>query len=698
VYEEVFLILDRAQKERSRSTPTRCDLALNLGNQGVFDLATTMHRLAIAVEEETPSAETGAGERTPQNEWIRDNPLLRPSSSKQKGKGKPKEYPLEAYELVLEEEDVGATRSGKANINGDEAIWALSCFLYDVDRIRKYCGLVWSSVVPDGLTSRITAAYVTNHAVHLTKQLEYDLLIDFPQFKNVHETQTMLFAQLSEYISVSLHSVYDLQEQLMINTWNALSGFGSILAENPIPIMKDGHFGYFNPSANRQSMSPGEKSRENACILLNYLPDLVMLDRNKISGILMGDHGLTKEFWTFLKDKSRPTSWTLLFCCQIFLEIVHARRRYLHLDVSAMRALEQKVCRELDDFMSDGVTYDDNMNPTKLEITAVQPKIHYWLGTDPLTKFKLDNKFDKLSKQACQMDSLWLMNPWLVANCITEAHMHLFRLGVGAAGSGGFVQSAMFLWNMLRQTGHLPRSESVSALVNLGKATTTSKEHVLVLDHLIDVYGDMVFSGPPPKDNFMNRFDLMLGVRPEAFAKNQRKYRRTVAVSRAHNETGRGMHPGISISYLMHDDKYAPKANLLESIINQASPALHPLAATRQIIDSELGQADSDDVRGLRGPMINLNMFKIHRLCVRLFMALEDALRQNLEEIFSVPYETLVKSQIQLPMITAYITATAEMTKDRGMDPTLLKKAGDVVYRILGTKEVAFYLMTEGAG
>jgi hypothetical protein len=300
-----------------------------------------------------------------------------------------------------------------------------------------------------------------------------------------------------------------------------------------------------------------------------------------------------------------------------------------------MRALERKVFRELDDFMSDGVTYDDNMNATKFEITAVQPKIHYWLGTDPLTQYKLDHKFDKLSKQACQKDSLWLMNPWLVANCITEAHIRLFALGVGAAGSGGFVQSAMFLWNMLRQTGHLPRAESEpgSALVNLGDSTTTSKQHVLLLDHLIDVFGDMVFSGPPPKDNFMNRFDLMLGVRPEAFAKNQRKHKRTVTASRAHNETGRGMHPNISIACLMHDDNYAPKANLLESIINQTSPGLHPLVATRQLIDSELGQAKDGNVRGLRGPMINLNMFKVHRLCVRLFIALEDALRQNLEEL-----------------------------------------------------------------
>jgi hypothetical protein len=57
-----------------------------------------------------------------------------------------------------------------------------------------------------------------------------------------------------------------------------------------------------------------------------------------------------------------------------------------------------------------------------------------------------------------------------------------------------------------------------------------------------------------------------------------------------------------------------------------------------------------------------------------------------------------VESQIKLPMVTAYITATAEMSKDRKMDRTLLKKAGDVVRRILGTKEVGFYLMTEDAG
>jgi len=126
-------------------------------------------------------------------------------------------------------------------------------------------------------------------------------------------------------------------------------------------------------------------------------------------------------------DASRPRSWTLLFCCQMLLDCVHARRRFLRADLSAMRTLARELGEEADRFLGDGMTYDmDIMEGPKRMCHITRGRVVFWAETDPLMEFKVTNGVDKLSAQATQRDSL---------------------------GAGGFVQSAMHLWNMLKWTG-----------------------------------------------------------------------------------------------------------------------------------------------------------------------------------------------------------------------------------------------------
>jgi len=191
----------------------------------------------------------------------------------------------------------------------------------------------------------------------------------------------------------------------------------------------------------------------------------------------------------------------------------------------------------------------------------------------------------------------------------------------------------------------------------------------------------------------------MLGVRPEAFAREKRGTKKTAkpALYRASNEAGRGVLPEVSDAWRLHDNKYVLHQDKFRA--GKVSSTMHSLERVRRIVESELGQGDvEDDGLARGGPLLNLNVLKIHQLCVRVFSELQ-ALRPEFERVYPfLQYDGLIPTQIQWPMITGWIARSVEVTQDGKLDRRLLLKAGEIVQRVLGTKETTFYVMHEESG
>ncbi|KDR80061.1 hypothetical protein GALMADRAFT_1177275 [Galerina marginata CBS 339.88] len=313
-----------------------------------------------------------------------------------------------------------------------------------------------------------------------------------------------------------------------------------------------------------------------------------------------------------------------------------------------------------------------------------------WLGSDPVMVLKFQHGFE-CSEQASQKDSLWLQNSWLTANAISEATMDYFYAGTAVVGAGGFVQSAIQLWHMLKTTGYLVLPLTTTLVA---ENSSLMKEDILLFDHLLDVFGEEVFSGPPPKSGFLKQWDLMMGVRPEEFARGKRQYKKTVTEPlrpRAHNEAGRGILATVSELWNLHEGNYfSSKTKLAPD-----NRCRHSLTATLDLVNSELGQSTitqlGSETIHQRGPLLNLNLLKIHRLCFRIFAELEPILRPDIERIIDKPLE---HTQVNWPYLTGWIARTERIPRNNGMpDPVLLRKAAEVVGRLAGSKELGFFLM-----
>jgi len=198
---------------------------------------------------------------------------------------------------------------------------------------------------------------------------------------------------------------------------------------------------------------------------------------------LLGSQGLVSDFKQFCKKgKTRTVTWALVFACQMQANSIQARRRYLDYDLQAMRNLGDAVLQDYHHYQTGGIFYGENMSKVaKLFVEYAATTIENWVSEDLVTAMKLRHDWDKL-KQATHKDSLWLQNPWLTANVISEITLDYFQARVSVASAGGFVQSAIQLWNMLRQMGYLPPPLHDSAIV--GDDSNTTKEYVLLLGFL----------------------------------------------------------------------------------------------------------------------------------------------------------------------------------------------------------------------
>ncbi|KAF9484992.1 hypothetical protein BDN70DRAFT_871677 [Pholiota conissans] len=244
----------------------------------------------------------------------------------------------------------------------------------------------------------------------------------------------------------------------------------------------------------------------------------------------------------------------------------------------------------------------------------------------------------------------------------------------------------MQLWNMLRQTNSLPLSDASAIVSTSDSPSANPKDHVLLFDHLIEVFGSQVFSGPPPKEKFLVSWQIMMGHRLEAFAQGKRQVKKGAVPKQALHATGKGILPTISEAYNVHEADYFAKDTVTDKVKRRDFEQKHPLAATLDLVNSELGCSAAlpfqASFSNTRGPLININFFKVHQLCTKIFEELAIALNVNLETFVTCDLFRLTKT-----------IAEAE-TRDGGRGfPMLLRRAADVVLRVAGDERVGAYVL-----
>jgi hypothetical protein len=209
-----------------------------------------------------------------------------------------------------------------------------SALLQDLADIRDAVRRIWLLYLERD-TSLVSAAVATNIAIRQSQSLEAQFLRDYPSQKDTLMAREMYFgAQLSlkgedpgsrvrpsDPINLKF---YDFVERSLLMSHLMLESFADVLSNTDLPLYKSGHFGYYDGTVDRSTLSGPEKFDEDKAILSEILSDIVFFDYvNRKNGFPAADE-FSKEV-SFFREQRRHTL-ALDFAGQVHLDIQHVLR------------------------------------------------------------------------------------------------------------------------------------------------------------------------------------------------------------------------------------------------------------------------------------------------------------------------------------------------------------------------------------
>ncbi|KAJ5581926.1 hypothetical protein N7535_000546, partial [Penicillium sp. DV-2018c] len=245
----------------------------------------------------------------------------------------PQPAPAESKKIVkvdvVEEEENEAADSYLGQL-----FFKTLCLLQDLNNMRTFISITWTEH-RDKKIDLMNAAVVTDSALKLAQDLVQEVEADWRTSLSgrTDDVQTIVY-NLSVYnrgISATPSTeiglpynknMADVAEWCYVPTKILLESFADVLQVNHLPVFKNGYFGNYNPKANRERMSVGQKFNEDKIILLSILPEFCMIDAFKIQ--IPTEDAITRGLADFAKSK-KVNLW-LRFASQIFLDVHHIMR------------------------------------------------------------------------------------------------------------------------------------------------------------------------------------------------------------------------------------------------------------------------------------------------------------------------------------------------------------------------------------
>ncbi|PWY75760.1 hypothetical protein BO83DRAFT_463447 [Aspergillus eucalypticola CBS 122712] len=182
--------------------------------------------------------------------------------------------------------------------------------------ISEEVKLAWSEY-RDKKMDLMNAAVVTDSAWQfardMVKEVEADWLSTHTPARN--DVQTLVGLSYNKNMA-------DVADWCYVPTKVLLDAFANILHDNHQPVFKKGYFGTYDPKADRERMSVGQKLNEDKIILLSILPEFCMFDTFKFR--TPTSDAITQGLVEFSKNR-KVTLW-LCFASQTFLNIHHIMR------------------------------------------------------------------------------------------------------------------------------------------------------------------------------------------------------------------------------------------------------------------------------------------------------------------------------------------------------------------------------------
>lgn len=217
----------------------------------------------------------------------------------------------------------------------EDVMYAVGVLINDLNKIRARIDWIWSNY-KTGLFDLAASAIATDTAIDLARNMMADVM-------PLTEAHGGAWKILNRYFQVQVmiqghdledafddngptdnfnYDMYDLGVGTFLLAYRHVDAFARVLQPGNIPIFKDGHFGWYDASSDRQSKTGRQKFQEDVALLMPFFAELMAVARS------VGDYPVQDEFPRGMEElnKTNKIPFYLVFAAQVFLDIHHVLR------------------------------------------------------------------------------------------------------------------------------------------------------------------------------------------------------------------------------------------------------------------------------------------------------------------------------------------------------------------------------------
>ncbi|KAI0191615.1 hypothetical protein F4808DRAFT_381824 [Astrocystis sublimbata] len=412
----------------------------------------------------------------------------------------------------------------------EDVIFALTTLMNDLNRLRERVKWIWSAHV-QGVFDLCAAAIATNTAVDFARNLMDEIKPEldahggpWEMLQRFNLLQCMIAGHRFDELTTTNQGVqdgnfnykfYDVGIGQFLQVYNMVDAFSRVLDPYHLPIYKEGMFGTYDPSSNRDTKSGYEKFVEDRALLMPFFTELAT------ACIGVADYPVEDEFLRGMVEmrKTKQTPFPMVFAAQVFLDIHHLLRtdvsRAFETFQSGVTMLHDEIDAHLE--FHKKLRIDTWPRSNDQYMAQVSCSIRAALQ-DPVYQAKEKQyKRMKLSvPDSVEPNRILRMSPVLSGLMLFHYRAEVRDIALTVINAWGSVTYTAHLLNALSKEGLVTGHDNTSA-------QPPWPDMALLRTLLLDDEQIFVGVAPDKPDEYFKRFCLQVGTTANAFTKRKEK-------------------------------------------------------------------------------------------------------------------------------------------------------------------------------
>ncbi|KAK7994862.1 hypothetical protein PG990_013635 [Apiospora arundinis] len=350
-------------------------------------------------------------------------------------------------------EDDKASYEAEQDSSFEEAIFALTALINDLNRVRAHIRWVWSNY-KIGLFDLAATAITTNTAIDLVRNMVVDVMPLLAKhgglgemLQRFHLLQCLIKGWKEKDIFKTPspgdfndnlnYQAYDVMDGTFLLPFRMVEAFMRVVEPGQIPLYKEGMFGYYDPKVNRSRLSGQGKYEQDRALLFPYFAELVTIIRG-VKGWPVKD-----ELLRGMEDviRTKEVTFGIAFAAQVFLDITYELGETIdqpfYTLVKQTMVISNDIKAHFDFHKSLKISNWPASND--MWFKNLQGEVD-WIGTDPPRKVqaRMYQKFG-MSPPDTESHRVFRMSPVLSGLVLYNFRQRYHEAGLALAGAWGSI-------------------------------------------------------------------------------------------------------------------------------------------------------------------------------------------------------------------------------------------------------------------